>query len=159
MSDQRVEAIRTIAAPADRIFAIVADPRGQVRIDGSGMLVAAVDAQPLTGVGETFAMDMDREPLGDLPMGRYAVLNTVTRFEPGVIVEWNVAANGRRPVGHVYGYHLDPLDADRTRVTSYCDWSGLNPKLREHVRFPVVPLSMLEATLERLERLVTDNDG
>jgi hypothetical protein len=39
-------------------------------------------------------------------------------------------------------------------VTSYCDWSELNPKLRGRVTFPVVPLAMFEATLRRLRDLV-----
>jgi len=35
---------------------------------------------------------MDREPLGDVPMGKYKVLNTVTRIVPDELVEWNVGS-------------------------------------------------------------------
>ena len=69
--EERISATRRIAAPAAAIFAIVSDPAGQVAIDGSHMLVAAPDAKRLEAVGDTFTMDMDREALGDLPLGKY----------------------------------------------------------------------------------------
>ena len=67
MSPERVSASRRIPAPASKLFQIVSSPSGQVAIDGSGMLEAAPDDSPLTKVGETFDMDMDRAPLGDIP--------------------------------------------------------------------------------------------
>ena len=76
----RVSATRRIAAPASKLFAVVSNPAGHVEIDGSGMLEATPDARPRTGVGETFDMVMDGEPLGDIPdMGRYKVRNSVTQ--------------------------------------------------------------------------------
>ncbi|MCW2866684.1 MAG: hypothetical protein JWR20_872 [Marmoricola sp.] len=150
---QRLSVERAIHASAADIYALVCDPAGHVRIDGSGMLVEAPDARPVTAVGDTFAMEMDREPLGDLPMGRYAVLNTVTAIEPGRLVEWTVGTEGRTPIGHVYGFVLESVDAVTTKVTSYCDWSGLHPKLVGKIAFPVVPASMMEQTLDRLAAL------
>jgi hypothetical protein len=67
VSSDRVAATRRIAAPAAALSQIVSAPSGQVAIDGSGMLDAAPDDRPLTAVGQTFDMDMDREPLGDIP--------------------------------------------------------------------------------------------
>ena len=49
---------------------------------------------------------MDREALGDLPLGKYTVLNTVTKITPDRLLEWNVGSAERGPVGHVYGYEL-----------------------------------------------------
>jgi hypothetical protein len=150
MSD-RIAASRRIHAPADRIFAIVSDPLGHVRIDGSGMLMGSQEPGPLTRVGSTFEVDMDREPLGDIPLGKYRVVNTVTRFEQDRCFEWNVGLVGMdEPVGHVYGYLLDPVGDDETDVTNYCDWSNLAGPWQGQDRFPVVPLSMLEHTLEKL---------
>ena len=84
MSSDRVSATRRIAAPASKLFEIVSSPAGHVQIDGSGMLEAAPDAKPLTAVGDTFDMDMDRTPLGDIPnLTKYKVRNTVTQFVPG----------------------------------------------------------------------------
>ena len=64
---ERMEVTRCIPATRQRLFRLLADPTEQVRIDGSGMLVSTPRASPLTGVGDVFAMDMDREPLGDVP--------------------------------------------------------------------------------------------
>ena len=94
MSNDRVSAMGRIAAPASKIFQIVSRPAGHVEVDGSGMLEAAPDDRQLTAVGETFDMDMDREPLGDIPeMGKYKVRNTVTQIIPvasssGPLVRW-----------------------------------------------------------------------
>ena len=51
------------------------------------MLEAAPGVRRFTAVGDTFEMDMDREPLGDVPMGKYQVLNTVTRIVPDELLE------------------------------------------------------------------------
>lgn len=152
----RTSLSRRIAAPAGRIFAMIASPQGHVDIDGSGMLVAAPDADRLRAVGDTFVMHMDREPLGDLPLGEYTVCNTVTVFEQDIELAWTVGAVGRTPVGHVYGYRLEPVDEGTTDVTSYYDWSAVSDKWRERVSWPVVPKEMLEASLDNLERLATD---
>ena len=154
--DERISATRRIPAPAAAIFAIVADPAGQVAIDGSHMLVAAPDAARLEAVGDAFTMDMDREALGDMPLGKYQVLNTVTKFEQDRLLEWNVGSAERGPFGHVYGYALEPVDEDVTDVTSYCDWSGISDALRERIaHWPIVPKMALITTLEKLDALAT----
>jgi len=120
------------------------------------MLVAASDDRPLRVVGDTFTMHMDREPLGDIPeMGRYEVLNTVTRIEPGRRFEWTIGAVGRPPVGHVYGWELAPVSATETEVTNYCDWSGISPTARTARSWPIVPLAMLERSVHNLEAIAT----
>ncbi|MET0145256.1 MAG: SRPBCC family protein [Ilumatobacteraceae bacterium] len=157
MTDDRISATRRIDAPAAAIFAIVSDPAGQVAIDGSHMLVSAPDARRLEAVGDSFVMDMDREALGDLPLGTYSVRNTVTQFTPDRLIEWNVGSIDRGPIGHVYGYELVPLDDGATEVTSYCDWSAISDAVRARVtRWPIVPKMALIGTLEKLDRLVTD---
>jgi hypothetical protein len=40
---ERVSVTRRIPAPAAAVFAVVSDPAGQVRIDGSGMLAATLE--------------------------------------------------------------------------------------------------------------------
>jgi uncharacterized protein YndB with AHSA1/START domain len=155
MPDARVSLTRRVAAPPDAVFRVISDPRQHVEIDGSGMLVAPVDARPLRAVGDTFDMDMDREPLGDLPMGKYQVRNTVTRFVADTALEWNVGGVDQPPFGHVYGYELVPVDAGTTQVTLYCDWTGVRAgSIRD--RFPIVPVPMLEKSLDNLERIVRE---
>ena len=156
MDTEHIAVTRRIAAQADRIYRIVSSPAGHVAIDGSGMLVAAPEDRPLRAVGDTFTMHMDREPLGDIPeMGRYEVLNTVTRIEPGRRFEWTIGAVGRPPVGHVYGWELAPVSATETEVTNYCDWSGISPTARTARSWPIVPLAMLERSVHNLEAIAT----
>lgn len=156
MSPDRVSATRRIAAPASQLFQIVARPSGQVAIDGSGMLDAAPDDRLLTSVGETFDMDMDREPLGDIPdLTKYQVRNTVTRITPDRLVEWTVGFGDHPPFGHVYGWALEPVGEAETEVTNYCDWSNADEGMRTGVTWPVVPVTMLEQSVEKLERMVT----
>ncbi len=142
---------RTKASPAT-VFGIVCDPNMQVRIDGSGMLQAAPDAKRLAAVGDTFEMEMDREPLGDLPMGKYKALNTVTRIEPDALLEWNVGSKERGAYGHVYGWEITAVSNDETEVTNYCDWTNTPEKARD--RFPIVPETMMEKTVENLVALL-----
>ena len=155
----RMSATRRVDAPAERIFALITSPQGHVDIDGSGMLVAAPDAERIRAVGDTFEMHMDREPLGDLPLGEYTVCNTVTIFEQDTELAWTVGAVGRTPIGHVYGYRLEPVDETTTEVTSYYDWSAISEKWREVVSWPVIPKEMLEASLDNLARLVSNPHG
>lgn len=158
MSDQRVSASRRIASPAAAIWAIVSDPEGHVRIDGSGMLDAAADALVITEVGQTFDMHMDRTPLGDIPgLTKYSVRNTVTQVVPERLVEWTIGGIDQPPLGHVYGWVLEPVDDTTTDVTNYCDWTHITPELRaRRPDWPIVPVSMLEESVGALERLVTD---
>jgi len=158
MSEDRISATRRIAASAADIFAIVSDPNGHVAIDGSHMLVAAPNAAALTAVGDTFTIDMDRDALGDMPLGKYTVENVVTKIEPGALFEWGVGIPGRGQVGHVYGYELAANDDGTTDVTSYCDWSGIGDEMRNAIRWPVVPKMALITTLEKLDRLATNTD-
>jgi uncharacterized protein YndB with AHSA1/START domain len=152
-SPDRIAASRTVSASPAEIFRIVTDPAMHVEIDGSGMLQAAPDARRLEAPGDTFEMDMDREPLGDVPMGRYKALNTVTRIVPDELVEWNVGAHDRGPYGHVYGWEITPVTARETEVTNYCEWTNVPEKARPH--FPIVPLAMLEKSVENLAALVS----
>ena len=158
MTTDRVQATRRIAAPASALFRIVSSPQGHVDIDGSGMLVAAPDAAPLTAVGETFDIDMNRDSLGDIPdLHDYKVRNTVTQIVPDRLFEWGVGSEDKAPFGHVYGWQLDPVSDDETDVTNYCDWSGIPDEFRSRRAWPVVPLAMLERSVENLQRLATDS--
>jgi hypothetical protein len=156
VSADRVSATRRVAAPAHAIFLLVSDPARHVAIDGSGMLQAAPDARPLTEVGQTFDMDMDRRPLGDIPnMAEYKVRCTVTRLIPDRLVEWTVRAVGKPPAGHVYGWQIEPLTDGECLVSNYCDWTNISDELRARFRWPVVPVDRLQRSVENLDRLAT----
>ncbi|MGY6500370.1 MAG: SRPBCC family protein [Acidimicrobiales bacterium] len=154
MTDERLEVSRTIAAPAADIFAVLCDPEGHVDIDSSGMLMGAT-GDPVGAVGDSFVVHMDREALNDFPMGEYDVTVTITTFEADREIAWTILGRIRPQIGHVYGYRLEPTDtADSTLVTSYYDWSAIDPQWREAGIFPVIPESALRATLGILARTV-----
>jgi Polyketide cyclase / dehydrase and lipid transport len=154
MADERFEVRRTITADPQLIFQVLCDPRGHVAIDSSGMLMSA-DGDPVTGVGDTFVVHMDREALNDYPLGRYDVIIKITAFEPGREIAWTVAGTARPSIGHVYGYRLEPDGSGGTIVTSYYDWSDIDPAWRERGVFPVISEGALRATLGILARTVT----
>ncbi len=153
MTDERIEVKRSIEADPTSIFRVLRDPQGHVAIDSSGMLQDAT-GEPVTAVGDTFVVHMDREALNDYPMGRYDVTVEITKFEPDREIAWTIHGTIRPSIGHVYGYTLEPTDGG-TLVTSYYDWSSIDPKWREAGVFPVISEGALRATLGILERTVT----
>jgi hypothetical protein len=147
---ERFEIQRTIPAEAGRIFSVLRDPKGHVAIDSSGMLQDST-GDPASKVGDTFVIHMDRESLNDYPMGRYDVTVVFTTYEPDREIAWTVEGTIKPPIGHVYGYTLEPTEGG-TLVTSYYDWSQIDPQWREANIFPVMSDLALRATLGILER-------
>jgi hypothetical protein len=152
MTTTRLEVQRTIGADPATIFRVLCDPQGHVAIDSSGMLIDAT-GKPVTAVGDSFVVHMDREALNDFPMGRYDVTVTITTFVPDREIAWTVVGQIRPPLGHIYGYTLAPVD-DGTLVTSYYDWSTLDPAWKDAGIFPVLSEGALRATLGILARTV-----
>ena len=152
MTTERLEVPRTIAADPASIFKVLADPKGHVAIDSSGMLLDAT-GDPVAKVGDTFVVHMDREALNDYPMGKYDVTVSITKYEQDREIAWTIVGNIKPQIGHVYGYTLEPTD-DGTLVTSYYDWSDIDEAWREAAIFPIIPESALRATLGILARTV-----
>ncbi|QFS91512.1 hypothetical protein FIV07_12155 [Mycobacterium sp. THAF192] len=148
----RIEVQRTIdAAPGD-IFAVLCDPQGHVAIDATGMLQDAEGA-PVQAVGDSFVVHMDREALGDFPLGRYDVSVLISEYEQDSVIAWTILGQIRPQIGHVYGYRLEPAD-DGTLVTSFYDWTDIDQHWRDADIFPVVSEAALKATLGILDRTV-----
>jgi Polyketide cyclase / dehydrase and lipid transport len=153
MTSERIEVQRTIEADPAAIFAVLTDPQGHVAIDSSGMLQSA-EGEPVSAVGDSFVVHMDREALNDFPeLGRYDVTVSISAFEPGREIAWTILGRIRPQIGHVYGYRLEPADSG-TLVTSYYDWSSIDPKWRDAGIFPVISEGALRATLGILARTV-----
>lgn len=152
MADERIEVQRTITADPATIFRLLSDPHGHVAIDSSGMLMDAT-GESVTGVGDSFVVHMDREALNDYPMGRYDVTVTITKFVPDQEIAWTIVGQIKPQIGHVYGYTLSPVD-DGTLVTSYYDWSAIDPTWKDAGIFPVISEGALRATLGILARNV-----
>jgi hypothetical protein len=152
MSSERIEVPRIIPTDPATVFAVLADPQGHVAIDSSGMLMDAT-GDPVTAVGDTFVVHMDRESLNDYPLGLYDVTVQIVTFEQDREIAWTIVGQIKPQIGHVYGYRLEPADGG-TLVTSYYDWSDIDPQWKEANIFPVVPESALRATLGILARTV-----
>lgn len=152
--EQRLSVERTIAADPAAIFEVLTTPSGHVAIDASGMLMSAEGAS-VTGVGDRFVVRMDRESLNDHPLGEYTVEVVISRFEQDRAVAWTIDGIMRPPIGHVYGYELEPIDGG-TSVRSYYDWSDIHEAYREAASsiFPVISEANLRATLGILARVV-----
>lgn len=159
MSDTRLQVQRNIAAAPQAIFDVLRSPDGHVTIDASGMLMWA-EGEAVSGVGDRFVVHMDRDALRDLPMSEYDVTVIITRYEPDRAIAWTIEGRMQPPIGHVYGYELEPIDGG-TRVTSYYDWSTIHEaylELAEQI-FPVISETNLLATLGILARTVAPRAG
>ena len=152
MTTERFEVQRQISASPEKIFALLADPKGHVAIDSSGMLQSA-DGHRVTKVGDEFVVHMDRESLNDYPLGKYDVTVIITKLEKNALIEWTISGVIQPPIRHLYGYRLEPSQ-NGTLVTSYYDWSEIAEPYRDKGIFPVIPEAALRATLGILARTV-----
>ena len=152
---EKIEVQRIIPAPAADIFAVLCDPQGHVAIDSSGMLQDA-EGSSVGAVGDTFVVHMDRASLNDFPqLGKYDVDVIIREFEPDRLIAWTVDGQIQPPIGHVYGYRLEPDEqGEGTLVTSFYDWSQIHEKWRAAGIFPVISELALRASLGILDRTV-----
>lgn len=152
MGEERIEVSRTIGAEPSDVFKVLTSPQGHVAIDSSGMLMSA-EGEPVTRVGDTFVVHMDREALNDFPMGRYDVTIRIVTFERDREIAWTI--EGQLNIGHLYGYRLEPGEEPGTTIaTSYYDWSTISQEWRDAGIFPVISEGALRATLGILDRTV-----
>ena len=111
-----VTASREISAPAEEIFALIADPAEQPRWDGNDNLAGAEAGQRVRAVGDVFVMTNRNGGVRD---------NHVVAFAEGREIAWRPAPHGEQPAGHQWGWILEPLEDGRTLVTHVYDFSDL----------------------------------
>jgi hypothetical protein len=150
VTSERIEVDRVVPAEPGAIFEVLCDPSGHVAIDSSGMLMSA-SGEPVTAVGDSFVVHMDRDSLRDFPLGLYDVTVGITKFVKDEEIAWTIL--GVLEIGHVYGYRLEPTEGG-TLVTSYYDWSGIDQQWKDADIFPVISETALRATLGILARTV-----
>jgi hypothetical protein len=102
-----------VNAPADEIFAIVADPRRHHDLDGSGTVLEAIEGQERLTSGARFSVRMKQYGVP------YRITSKVTDFTEGRVVEW------QHPLGHRWRWELTPLSERATLVTETFDYSQL----------------------------------
>jgi len=131
-----------VDAPAETVFAILADPRQHARIDGSGSVRQTVSGPQRLERGATFGVDMR---LGGVP---YRISNRVVEFEEGRRIAW------RHFGGHRWRYELEPTPTGGTRVTESFDYSMYARPQRllvEALGFPARNRRGIEQTLRTLK--------
>lgn len=151
---ERYAVTRTIAATPAEIFAVLANPSRHQNTEPTDWVRDAVDGAPITGAGQTFAMNMYLPAAG----GDYVTHNLVNVFEKDRAIGWMPGvlddAGIHTPGGWFWRYDLTP-NADRTDVTLTYDWSGTSQDFRDRVgQMPIFGADYLDASLATLERSV-----
>lgn len=139
-----VSTSREIAAGAEQIFELIADPAQQPRWDGNENLAEAPTGQRIEAVGDMFVMTTTSGRLRE---------NHVVEFAEGRLVAWRPAEPGRPPPGHLWRWELEPLGRSRTRVTHTYDWTELTDE-RRLGRARATTSEKLRASVDRLAELV-----
>jgi uncharacterized protein YndB with AHSA1/START domain len=138
-----VSASGEIAAPADKIFELIADPSLQPRWDGNDNLAEARTGQRVRAVGDMFTMTISQGSVRD---------NHVVEFDEGRLIAWRPSEPGKEPPGHLWRWQLEPLDDSRTLVCHTYDWSRLTDEKRLP-RARATTADKLQASIERLAEL------
>ena len=138
-----VSASREIAASADQIFELIADPSQQPRWDGNDNLSEAPAGQRVGAVGDVFTMALT---------GGQVRENHVVEFDEGQRIAWQPAELGQDPPGHLWRWELDPINASSTRVTHTYDWTRLTDEGR-FARAQATTVDRLQDSLDRLANI------
>lgn len=157
--EKRLQVSKTIEAPAEQIFALLADPGRHTELDGAGMLRGLADpAAPVSAVGDAFVMNMYNEMVG-----AYRMRNEVVAYERDREIGWAPAITPPGALadkvgdvdlsGHHYHWALEPTADGHTQVTHTYDWSGVADQ-NALPFYPVLSSEQLAGTLDRIAAAV-----
>lgn len=139
-----VSAERVIAADAQDIFELIADPAQQPRWDGNDNLAEAAPGQRVHAVGDMFVMvnkpDRARE-------------NHIVEFEEGRLIAWKPSLPGGEPFGQLWRWELEPKPEGGTLVRHSYDFTQLHDEQRL-VRARSTTSASLLRSIERLAAVV-----
>ncbi|MGQ0846895.1 MAG: SRPBCC family protein [Sporichthyaceae bacterium] len=156
MSDETMTATLHIEAPAEAVFAVLADPGSHAAIDGTGWVREPIDGgAPIVAEGRVFEVAMYHS---NHPDGDYRMANRVTRFEPPRAIEWEPGQYDESGTlgtgGWTWRYDLAPAADGGTDVLLTYDWSAVPAPIREYISFPPFPPEHLQRSLGHLAGLV-----
>ncbi len=142
---RKVIAFHTLVdAPAEEIFAILANPHRHHEVDGSGTVKPSVIGPRALEKGDKFKVDMKmfRVP--------YSITSTVTEMVPNQVIEW------QHPGKHKWRWELESRPDGRTRVTEVFDYRATPaPAAMVYERVGSVALNVknIRASLLHLQQL------
>lgn len=143
-----VTASREIAAPAEEIFALIADPAQQPRWDGNDNLAEAAPDQRVRAVGDVFVMTLTNGGVRD---------NHIVAFAEGHEIAWRPAPHGEQPAGHQWGWQLESLPGGGTRVTHIYDFTALPAEQEKRLaKARLMTAEKLMASIDRLAALAEE---
>lgn len=156
---KKLQASKVINAPADDIFALLADPNRHTELDGAGMLRGIEgESPPISIVGQVFTMNMNQPDLGD-----YRMVNSVTAFVPGSRIGWAPRVDPSCELaeklgdmdagGHTWTYDLREVE-DGTEVTQTYEWMSVKDPDFEKF-FPRVSQEQMAGSLDKLADVVS----
>jgi len=135
-----VSATRDIAASAERIFELIADPALQPSWDGNDNLAESAAGQRVHRVGDVFTTRLT------LGADRH---NHVVEFTEGHRIAWCPSEPDSEPPGHRWRWELTPVSSTRTSVTHTYDWTELSDPKRLARARATTP-DRLRASMDRL---------
>jgi len=154
MQGDRISVERVIDAPAEEIFALVADAGKHPVFDGSGTVEHTTAPSVPLSLGSVFSMRMRgrRESLF-LP---YTMHNTVIEFDENRRIAWQTTTLGGLIGGRIWRYVLSPTDAEsRTLVREEWDISRDKQKiLLRHSDMPKLAETGMRTTLDRIAEVL-----
>lgn len=160
MTDDSINATTVLNAPAEAVFAVLADPATHAAIDGTGWVQDSLGSEPLTAVGQIFRMAMYHPSRQD---GNYQTANRVQAFDPPSAIAWETGYDAEdgtlRFGGWFWRYDLTRTGPSDTTVTLTYDWSAVPDDIREHIGFPPFPPEHLGRSLAHLAALCSDDAG
>lgn len=136
-----ISVTRVIAAPASKIFDLLATPTQHVLLDGSGTVIGVRRGPERLALGSSFSMDMK------IGLG-YHTTNRVVVFEENKSIAWHHFAK------FVWRYDLEEVEGG-TRVTESFNYDKPWAFFITSTGFPERNRLGMEATLARLDSAVT----
>ncbi|MBV9091193.1 MAG: SRPBCC family protein [Mycobacteriaceae bacterium] len=153
MEGNTVTVERVINAPAEAIFALLADAGKHASLDGSGTVDhTTAESVPLS-LGSTFAMRMHGRP--ETLFLPYTMHNKVIEFERDRRIAWQPTALGGLVGGRIWRYELTPAERGGTLVRE--TWDVSRDRQRPLLKMGSMPKQAedgMRATLERIAQLL-----
>lgn len=140
---RKVSRSADVRAPAQELFAVIADPHRHGELDGSGTVKDAVKGPHRLSQDARFSVNMKQYGVP------YRITSKVTQYVTDRVVEW------QHPLGHRWRRELAPQPDGTTRVIETFDYStvpGLQAKALELFGVPKRNAAGIEATLNQLQQ-------